>query len=32
MQTRAAVALKAGDPLSIETMELEGPRAVECLV
>jgi S-(hydroxymethyl)glutathione dehydrogenase / alcohol dehydrogenase len=32
MQTRAAVALKAGDPLSIETVELEGPRAGECLV
>jgi S-(hydroxymethyl)glutathione dehydrogenase/alcohol dehydrogenase len=32
MQTRAAVALKAGSPLSIETVELEGPRAGECLV
>jgi len=32
MQTRAAVAFKAGDPLSIETVELEGPRAGECLV
>ena len=32
MQTRAAVALKAGNPLSIETVELEGPRAGECLV
>jgi S-(hydroxymethyl)glutathione dehydrogenase/alcohol dehydrogenase len=32
MQTRAAVALKAGEPLSIETVELEGPRAGECLV
>ena len=32
MQTRAAVALKAGDPLSIETVDLEGPRAGECLV
>jgi S-(hydroxymethyl)glutathione dehydrogenase / alcohol dehydrogenase len=32
MQTRAAVALKAGERLSIETVELEGPRAGECLV
>jgi S-(hydroxymethyl)glutathione dehydrogenase/alcohol dehydrogenase len=32
MQTRAAVALKAGEPLSIATVELEGPRAGECLV
>jgi S-(hydroxymethyl)glutathione dehydrogenase/alcohol dehydrogenase len=32
MQTRAAVALKAGAPLSIETVELEGPKAGECLV
>jgi S-(hydroxymethyl)glutathione dehydrogenase / alcohol dehydrogenase len=32
MRTRAAVAFKAGDPLSIETVELEGPRAGECLV
>ncbi|MCG8547980.1 MAG: S-(hydroxymethyl)glutathione dehydrogenase/class III alcohol dehydrogenase [Alphaproteobacteria bacterium] len=32
MQTRAAVAHKAGEPLSIETVELEGPRAGECLV
>jgi S-(hydroxymethyl)glutathione dehydrogenase/alcohol dehydrogenase len=32
MQTRAAVALKAGQPLSIETVELEGPRPGECLV
>ena len=32
METRAAVALKAGDPLSIETVQLEGPRAGECLV
>ena len=32
MQTRAAVALKAGDPLSIETVDLEGPREGECLV
>jgi S-(hydroxymethyl)glutathione dehydrogenase/alcohol dehydrogenase len=32
MQTRAAVALKAGAPLSIETVELDGPKAGECLV
>src|SRR5437868_9210332 len=32
MQTRAAVAWKAGDPLTIETIELEGPRAGEVLV
>ncbi|MFI4936540.1 MAG: alcohol dehydrogenase catalytic domain-containing protein, partial [Caulobacterales bacterium] len=32
MQTRAAVAWKAGAPLSIETVELEGPKAGEVLV
>jgi S-(hydroxymethyl)glutathione dehydrogenase/alcohol dehydrogenase len=32
MQTRAAVALKAGAPLNIETVELDGPKAGECLV
>jgi len=32
MQTRAAVAWKAGDPLAIETIEIEGPRAGEVLV
>jgi S-(hydroxymethyl)glutathione dehydrogenase/alcohol dehydrogenase len=32
MQTRAAVAWKAGDPLAIETVDLEGPRAGEVLV
>ena len=32
MQVRAAVALKAGEPLSIETVELEGPKAGEVLV
>ncbi|PIW29602.1 MAG: S-(hydroxymethyl)glutathione dehydrogenase/class III alcohol dehydrogenase [Rhodospirillales bacterium CG15_BIG_FIL_POST_REV_8_21_14_020_66_15] len=32
MQTRAAVALEAGSPLSIETVDLEGPREGECLV
>ncbi|KFN43719.1 S-(hydroxymethyl)glutathione dehydrogenase/class III alcohol dehydrogenase [Arenimonas oryziterrae] len=32
MQVRAAVAYQAGAPLSIETVELEGPRAGEVLV
>ncbi|MSO74146.1 MAG: S-(hydroxymethyl)glutathione dehydrogenase/class III alcohol dehydrogenase [Alphaproteobacteria bacterium] len=32
MKIRAAVAHKAGKPLSIETVELEGPRAGEVLV
>jgi len=32
MQTRAAVAWKAGQPLAIETVDLEGPRAGEVLV
>jgi S-(hydroxymethyl)glutathione dehydrogenase / alcohol dehydrogenase len=32
MKVRAAVALKAGSPLSIETVDLEGPRAGEVLV
>ena len=32
MKTRAAVAWKAGDPLSIETIEIEGPKAGEVLV
>jgi S-(hydroxymethyl)glutathione dehydrogenase / alcohol dehydrogenase len=32
MKTRAAVAHKAGAPLSIETVDLEGPRAGEVLV
>ncbi len=32
MQTRAAVAHKAGEPLTIETVELDGPREGECLV
>src|SRR6202161_3242854 len=32
MQTRPAVAWKAGAPLTIETVELEGPRAGEALV
>ena len=32
MQTRAAVAFEAGKPLSVETVELEGPREGECLV
>ncbi|MEO6747579.1 MAG: S-(hydroxymethyl)glutathione dehydrogenase/class III alcohol dehydrogenase [Caldimonas sp.] len=32
MKTQAAVAWKAGAPLSIETVDLEGPRAGEVLV
>jgi S-(hydroxymethyl)glutathione dehydrogenase/alcohol dehydrogenase len=32
MQTRAAVARKAGDPLSLETVEIDGPRDGEVLV
>ena len=32
MRTRAAVAWKAGAPLSIETVDLEGPKAGEVLV
>ena len=32
MKTRAAVAYKAGQPLSIETVDLEGPRTGEVLV
>ncbi len=32
MQVRAAVAHRAGQPLSIETVDLEGPRAGEVLV
>ncbi|MGH7210236.1 MAG: S-(hydroxymethyl)glutathione dehydrogenase, partial [Acetobacteraceae bacterium] len=32
MQTRAAVARKPGAPLSIETVQLDGPRAFEVLV
>ncbi len=32
MQTRAAIALEAGKPLSIETVELEGPKAGEVVV
>jgi len=32
MKTRAAVALEAGKPLSIETVDLEGPRDGEVLV
>ena len=32
MQTRAAVAHKAGKPLTIETVDLEGPRSGEVLV
>ena len=32
MKTRAAVAWKAGAPLTIETVDLEGPREGEVLV
>jgi S-(hydroxymethyl)glutathione dehydrogenase / alcohol dehydrogenase len=32
MKTRAAVAWKAGEPLSIETIDIEGPKASEVLV
>ncbi|MEH6475275.1 MAG: alcohol dehydrogenase catalytic domain-containing protein, partial [Sneathiella sp.] len=32
MDTKAAVAFKAGAPLSIETVQLQGPRAGEVLV
>ena len=32
MQTRAAVAWKAGEPLTIETIDIEGPKAGEVLV
>jgi S-(hydroxymethyl)glutathione dehydrogenase / alcohol dehydrogenase len=32
MKTRAAVAYKAGTPLTIETVDLDGPRAGEVLV
>lgn len=32
METKAAVAFKAGEPLSIETVTLDGPRAGEVLV
>src|SRR5215469_6301087 len=32
MQTRAAVAWKAGEPLSVEHIEIDGPKAGEVLV
>jgi len=32
MKTRAAVAYAAGQPLQIETVELDGPKAGEVLV
>jgi S-(hydroxymethyl)glutathione dehydrogenase / alcohol dehydrogenase len=32
MKTRAAVAWKAGQPLTIETLDLDGPRAGEVLI
>jgi S-(hydroxymethyl)glutathione dehydrogenase/alcohol dehydrogenase len=32
MESRAAVAFKAGEPLKVETVQLEGPKAGEVLV
>ena len=32
MKTKAAVAWKAGEPLTIETVDLDGPHAGEVLV
>ena len=32
MKTRAAVAWKAAEPLTIETIDIEGPKAGEVLV
>ena len=32
MKTKAAVSYKAGDPLKIETVDLDGPKAGEVLV
>ena len=32
MEVRAAVAHKAGEPLAIETVQLEGPKAGEVMV
>ena len=32
MKTRAAIAYKAGAPLDVETVDLDGPRAGEVLV
>ena len=32
METKAAVAFKAGEALSIETVQLDGPKAGECLI
>ena len=32
MQTKAAVAHKSGEPLSVENLELTGPGDGECLV
>ena len=32
MDVRAAVALESGQPLSLETVQLDGPRAGEVLV
>ena len=32
MKTRAAVAWKAGEPLTVETIDIEGPKAGEVLI
>ncbi|MBV8802520.1 MAG: alcohol dehydrogenase catalytic domain-containing protein, partial [Gammaproteobacteria bacterium] len=32
MKTKAAIVYKSGSPLSVETIELEGPKAGEVLV
>ena len=32
MESRAAIAVKAGAPLEVGTIDIEGPRAGECLV
>lgn len=32
MESRAAIAVKAGEPLEVGTIDVEGPRAGECLV
>ena len=32
MESRAAIAVKAGAPLEVGTVDIEGPKAGECLV
>ena len=32
MESRAAIAVKAGDPLEVGTIDVQGPKAGECLV